>query len=361
MIREPSPRRGRVLSCLGMSRSLALLVALAVLVPAPGASAANGLKPRVPVIWTAGECATIVDQQAAPILHLEYSVLAEEDPDDRTPDEVDDSRTHQFLAFAKQDFHKDPPLWIARADIQRAAMVDDTVHESDVDREAILEETTRFAADEWIRVTPDDARAPITFAQAAMGVDWDTTGVAPGTYQVAGYTWEPLGNLWARRPGFVKVIASTADAAAAGPSIALLRDDVAIVAGTPHTLRGCADVAQGTTVTVEWGESIGTIEPEWQNVVEDEPIETGPLTIAVDLPDEAGGKSVRLRAIVTDADGRTYTAFTPEVVAVGANPNPASDDGGSERCAVGGSAGSIAWWLILLGLRIGRRRRETAA
>lgn len=344
-----------------MLRRLVLVLALgAALAPGRGAQAANGNKPRVAVVWSAADCATIVDQSTAPVVHFDYTIASEEDPADRTADEVDDSRTHQFFAFAKQDFAGDPPRWIAHADIIRASMVDPEVVEAEIDPEEILEDTTRFGAADWVRITPDDARVPISFAQAAMGVDWDTTSVAPGTYEIWGYTWEPVLNLWNRRGGFVKVIASAAAADGAGPSIALLADEAQITAGAPYTPPGCADVGPDATVTLQWGESVGTVEPSWQTAIEDEAIDSGALGLAFVPPDEAGGKSIRLRAIVTDGDGRTYTAYAPGVLVVAPNPDPGGDDGGG-GCVVGDRVALPPWMTLLLLLPRSRRRRDTAA
>ena len=349
---------------MGTPRLAVLGLAVAVLAPSSSVSAANGAKPRVTVNWTPGACATVADQSTSPIVHFDYSIASEEDPEARTADEVGDSRTHQFFGFAKQDFHGKPPRWIAHADILRASMVDPEVVDADIDPQDILEDTSRFAASDWVRITADDARVPISFAQAAMGVDWDTTGLAPGTYEVWGYTWEPVANEWRRRPGFVKVIASSATAAAAGPSIALLADEAQIVAGSPYTLLGCADVAEGTRVTLQWGEKIGTLEPEWQTALEDEPIASGTLSVVFVPPDDAGGKTIGLRAIVTDLAGRSYTARAPTVLGVTVNPDPGGDDDGG-GCAVvprpssgGLPASRFAMWiaLIAVGLRIGRRR-----
>ncbi|HEY8376469.1 MAG TPA: hypothetical protein VIK91_08270 [Nannocystis sp.] len=54
--------------------------------------------------------------------------------------------------------------------------------------ERVLEANDQFAG-AFARITPDEARRPITFLDAQAGVDWDTTGIAPGAYVVRGYTW----------------------------------------------------------------------------------------------------------------------------------------------------------------------------
>jgi MYXO-CTERM domain-containing protein len=300
-------------------RTIAAGLALTVLSASATGSAANGSKPRTPVVWTEGPCATLVDRSTATTVHFEYGV-ALEDLGPRTEDEVDDSRTHQFFAFARLDYaavgtaQRLPP-WITNADIERAALVDPDVVPDDIDPVDVLEVTSRFAASEWMRITPDDARVPISNAQTAMGVDWDVTAVPPGVYTVWGYTWEPLTNLWAPRPGFVKVIASASEADAAGPGIALSVDNAEVTVGEPHAVVGCADVPAGSTVTLEWGAVEGPEEPQWAALVVDAPISTGPLALEATLPAEAVGEGpgqslVRLRATVTDPSGRQYVAHS---------------------------------------------------
>jgi MYXO-CTERM domain-containing protein len=339
------------------ARSVVVITGALSLLATHDAHAANGNRPRTPVVWTAGECATIVDQSQSPILSLEYTVAVEEDPDARTEDEVDDSRTHQFFAMAQQDIGA-MPVWISQADIDRAAQVDpEVVALGNVDPEEILESGSRFPAGTWVRITPDDARVPITFAQAAMGVDWDTTGVAPGTYVVWGYTWEPLLNLWVHRPGFVKVIASAAEAAAAGPSIALLASEATLEAGSPFTVPGCADVEPGSTVTLEWGEPVGTTIPQWVVAIEDEPIDDGALALAFVPPDEAANKSIRLRATVTDAQGRSYVAYTTKVLAVLPDPTPSEESGGG-GCRIDDAPPGLTVGLLALFALVRRRERR---
>ena len=337
-----------------------------MLAPAPTASAANELKPRVPVVWAEGPCTTIVDQSTAAIVHFDYSVSVEEDPEDRTFDEVDDSRTHQFFAFRKQDLPaNDPPVWISRADIERARTRDPNVDPQAITPDMVLEDATRFAPDEWVRITPDDGRVPITFAQAAIGVDWDTSEVEPGTYEIWAYTWEPQGNIWSRRQGIVKLVASASAAADAGPSISLLEDQTQIVARSPYTPPGCADVAPGTTVTLEWGEKVGTIVPQWNLAFEHQPIESGPLAFVFEPPEAAADTTtIVLRATVTDDTCRSYAAYS-SVLDVLANSQSGEDvevPRGKDPCSDGGGGCSIDQrsyaGLVLLPLLAWRRRRR---
>lgn len=331
-------------------RVAAACLALAVLTTAGAASASNGTKPRTPVAWPDDACATTIDRSTTPTLHFAYEVPFE-DLGPLSDDEVADSRTHQFFAFARLDYaavgtaQRLPP-WITLADIERAALVDPEVVPEQIASADVLESTPRFAAAEWTRVTADDARVPISRAQAALGVDWALATVAPGVYTVWGYTWEPLGNLWSPRPGFVKV--TDGDADAAGPAIALLDDDAVLTIGEPHAVLGCADVPPGTTVTLDWGVVDGPIEPEWEPLLVDAPIDGGALELAAVLPEHAEGDGpgltlVRLRATVVAPDGRRHVAYSPNVheVEVGA----AAPDAAGCGCT---STPSRPWWLVLV-------------
>jgi hypothetical protein len=340
------------------------LVLVALLAPRV-AWAANGNKPRIPVVWSDAPCTTVVDRSSTPILHLEYTVPEEDVPEMRTSDEVDDSRTQQFFAFGELDYiafgsADKLPRWITQSDIDRAAAVDPVVAAqvtAGIAVDEVLETTTRFAAGSWSRITGDDARVPISNAQAAMGVDWDISAVAPGTYTLWGYTWEPQLNLWQERPGFVKVIASAAEADAAGPGIALLNESASLVGGEAHQLQGCVDTPSGSTLTLEWGLVASSAEPDWNVLVEDEPVATGALAIDLVLPNAAAqdGTVVKLRATVTDPSGKRYTTYSPGSYAV----TPGDDDGGG-GCAFARPRGpstlcAALGLLACVGLR--RRRR----
>jgi hypothetical protein len=359
----------RIVPCLG----LALLLA-----PSPG-RAANGNKPRTPVVWSAADCATVVDRSQQPIVHFEYTVPNEETYT-LTPDEVSDSRRHQFFAFRKLDYTAAAsadglPIWITQDDIDRAAMVDPMVQTAimnGIDPATILDGGTRFDPSDWVRITPDDARVPITFDQAAMGVDWDVSAVEPGGWTIWGYTWEPTRNLWQVREGFVKVIASAAEADAAGPVVALVKETASIAAGQPHTVAGCADVPAGSTLTLEWGAVEGTLEPDWCSVIDEEPIDSGPLALDLVVPSAAaeGSALVKLRATVTDPDGNEYVAYSFGVYTATPSPDgktvtkechPKHDRGGG--CSIAGGdphdvAGRIGTAVLAVFVVVGLRRRR---
>lgn len=346
------------------TRASAIGLALGVLLAPRAGSAANGSKPRVSVVWSDAPCATVVNRSETATVHFDY-VVPLEDLGPLTDDEVEDSRTHQFFAFTRLDYaavgtaQRLPP-WIGQADIDRAALVDPEVVPANIEAIDVLETTTRFEPAEWLRITADDARVPISDAQAAMGVDWDVTAVPPGVYSIWGYTWEPLTNLWAGRPGFVKLVQSAALADDVGPAIALLVDNGEVTTGVPHPVLGCADVPAGSTVTIEWGIAPGPIEPAWELLIEDAPIETGALAIAIELPARAvegqvGQTLVRLRATVTDPEGAQHVAYSPGAYQVVAGEQP--PDAG-DGCRIGGDAGPRTAVPLLALLVAARRRRQ---
>ncbi len=317
------------------------------------AHAANSSKPRAAVLWSSSACVQVVDRSKTPSLQLDYGVSQEELVDGamRTPDEVDDSRTLQFFAFRSQRYEHAPPGWITQADIDRAAMKDPMVHPADIDPLEILAGGPVFGADEWVRITADDARVPINNAQAAMGISWDLRDVPPGSWMVWGYTWEPIGNLWSPRWGAVKIVEGAALAADAGPVIMLLPNEQIVAAGEPYVPKGCVDAPTGSTLTIEWGQVLGTVEPEWEPLVRDVPVENGEIDIAVEFPAEAAMHNVHLRATVVDPSGKSYTAFTSKQLSV----MPGEDDGGGGGCRVAARQSQLIW-LLALGM-LPRRRR----
>jgi hypothetical protein len=329
-------RSVRVLAALGF------VVGVLAVWPQP-APAANASKPRVPVVWGDVPCLQLVDVSQTPVLHLEYSVASEENAE-LTPDEVSDSRRHQFFAFAAQHFEAAPPTWITRADIDRAALVDPMVVPDGIAPDDVLETSSRWPADEWVRITADDMRVPITFAQAMLGVDWDLTAVSPGTWLVKGYTWEPIRNLWSTRWAAVKVIASEADAADAGPSVILLPDGGAIESGLPHALPGCVDAPAGSALTLAYGVLEGTLEPDWVKIETVEDVATGELVLDFVPPHELVGAQVQLRLTITDPDGHAYVAHSPESFTVIQGPETDEDDSGG--CSVAGDRARLGGWLL---------------
>lgn len=313
-----------------------VVVVVAVGLVAPGAAASNGTKPRIPVDWTGAPCMTIVDRSAEPVLHLPYAISQEDT--DLTPDEVADSRTHQFFALCRS---RDPqtflPRWITQADIDRAALVG--AAPPMVDPEDLFETSTEWA-DCWLRINADDDRHPITFAAAAAGVDWDTSAVPAGTYVVEGYTWEPALNIWSGRPGVVKVV-DDPDPAQSDPAIAVDNTEEVLNKNEPVTIHGCVSAMEGSTVTGYWG--LAAPEVTWVPFIEDDPVSGDAFALDFLPPEDIAGESAMIRVDVTDPMGRSYTHYMRELVIVLGTEGPGScmDGGGfigGAEC--GGSSGT---------------------
>jgi MYXO-CTERM domain-containing protein len=329
------------------------LVGLALGLVPVGVLAANALRPRTPAEFDDVPCMTVVDKSENPLLHIEYRVPY--DDIDFTPDELPDTRRHQFFAFGPLRFDFALPNWINRDDYDRSEANGDFTR--DYTDDDILEHSALWPAGTWQRITPDDARVPITHEQAAMGVDWDLSTTPVGTWVVATYTWEPDNNLWAYRPGAVKVV-DPSDPDSGAPA-AFLSFDVPerVTAREPQDLTGCVDAAPGSTMTASWGVLVGNDEPQWEVFLEDEPAVDGALTLPFSAPDEAAGSRVKVRLEVTDPDGRSYVAFSPPLAVV-ANPNPPEEDeeeGGGCSCGTGDRDAGLWMGLVLLVMIATRR------
>jgi MYXO-CTERM domain-containing protein len=333
-----------------MARQWRVLLGLALALAPVAADAANGLRPRTPAIFSDVPCVQTVAR--GEVVRLEYSVPY--DDTELTADELPDSRRHQLLAFSRQRFDFAFPLWINQDDFDRAEANGDITRP--FGPEDILVSSSQWPAESWLRITPDDPRLPITAAQAAMGVDWDTTDAAPGTWLVAAYTWEPENNLWSPRLGAVR-IEDPADPDAAGPTVFLPRDDGLLASrGEPLVVAGCVQAPAGSTVTAAWGTIEGVDEPQWVPFLEDQPVESGPLSLEFVAPAEAGA-TVKLRVEITDPAGRRYIAYTPTTIAVvGEAPADAGDDD-DEGCSCSSKPGGGALVGLVVLLRARRRRR----
>jgi MYXO-CTERM domain-containing protein len=334
---------------------LALVVASTV-VPSV-VQAANGLRPRTPALFSNVPCVETVAR--GEVLHIEYTVP--NDDTELTADELPDSRRHQFLAFSRQRFDFAFPIWVSQADFDRAEANGDVTRPFGPDD--ILETSSLWPPATWLRITPDDPRLSITAEQAAMGVDWDTTDVAPGTWLVAAYTWEPENNLWSPRLGAVRV-EDPGDPDATGPTVFLPREDGLVAdRGQPLSLSGCVQAPAGSTITAAWGTLEGLDEPQWVPFLEDEPVESGALSLELVLPAEAGA-TVKVRVEITDPAGRSYVAHTPTTIAVvGEVPaGDTGDDAGGEGCGCSTERHPHrAAWLGLVLLLVPRRRRQGVA
>ncbi len=295
------------------------------------AHAGNEAHARTPVLWPSPACGVVVDRSSDPIVELDYAVPYE----DTTlgPDELPDSRRHQFLALCRQrPMTELLPTWITRDDVDRAELAGlvepDAVHPRE-----ILDESSVWA-ECFERVTADDERRPITFAMADQGVAWDTSSTPLGVWQVAGYTFEPALNLWAARPGFVKIVDDPDDPAQDLPAAAIVSDEAIVRAGEQVALEACVDLVTPGTALVEWAR----FEPqlEWAPLSGQAITNDGPLTISFTAPIEAVGEEILIRVRVVDALEREFIAHANGRLGIDACEN----DDCSEDSDAGSSSAS---------------------
>jgi MYXO-CTERM domain-containing protein len=314
-----------------------LAVAAGLALPAL-AAASNTDHPRTLVIWDGGggecrlpelstPCATVHERSDTP-LHIPYRIPFEDTA--VGPDEVADSRTHQFVAFCRQHpFAVQLPSWITQADAADASAIMQ-VPEGGVPTSDILE-LRRDWDDCWHRIVEDADRRAITCENAEAGVDWDTMATPPGVYRVEAYTYEPAFNFWVPRPGFVKL--HDGDPDAVGPAVAVKGvPDATVHRNQIEPIEGCVDAPDGSTMQVYWAEHTKGA-PEWIPYGDPQPATRGDLLIEFAPPAESFGKLVTLRVDVEDPEGRSYTAYTHAKLSVIDADGPC--EGGS---FVGGSS-----------------------
>lgn len=318
------------------------------LVLVPGVvQAGNGTHPRTPVMWDPEPaCMTIVDRSVSPLLEFSYTILYEDVVPPEAMDEVEDSRTHQFVAFCRQHSVQLPlPVWLSQMDVDRADEKN-LVDPLDLKPADIIE-----TSPEWmgcmVRITADDERRPITFAEAKKPVVWDTTGLPVGTYVIDGYTWEPPFNIYSLRNGVVKVV-DDPDPAMSPPALAIRNDLDNAVAWKDEALRlfGCYDALEGSTISGYWA----TTENEggqltWNQFAADVPVEGGEFELAFTPPEGLFGL-LAMRIDITDPLDRTYVAHMDTLAQILTTPAPDETSGGCDGTGIffdpncGGSSGS---------------------
>lgn len=290
------------------------------------AAAGNGLHPRTPVIWDDAACVTTVDRSVDPSLSLTYTIPFEDT--EVGEDEVEDSRTHQFLAFCRD---KDPqtvlPNWVAWADVEAAGMLPLDVEPDDVTDAQVLDLSPEWEGC-WARVTDDADRRPITETMASQPVVWDTTGLTPGAWTVYGYTYEPAFNVYVRRPGIVYIVDDPAPEATA-PGVALTTGEQILYRGGETTFEGCIAAMPGSTIDAYW--SIAAETADWVPFLEGEPVSGETVSIPFVAPEALTGKTAMIRVDITDPMGRQYTTYMAELVMVlmQDNPSDCDPDGGA--------------------------------
>lgn len=314
---------------------------------APGlAHASNGLNPRTPTLWEDVPCMALHDRSQGAIFHLPYAIPFENT--DLTEDEPPDSRTHQFFAFCRSRHPQNfLPTWIAQPDVDEAIEYE-LVMPGDVPATDILDTNEQWDAC-WFRINADDQRLAITQANADAGVDWDTTDLPAGGYNLYGYTHEPVFNVWWPRPGVVKI--HDGDPTAVGPVGAISTGELTPYRDQTVTVEGCVDALPGTTFSVSYGLSVA--EPDWTEYATGLEIDGDSFAFDITPPAVLHGESGMLRVDFTDPMDRTYTAFQMQNILVidSDNPNgecedqgnfigtPCSESGGPDESSSGGSGG----------------------
>ncbi len=316
---------------------LGLLAALVALSPRPSA-AGNAEHPRTPVLWPDAPCIQTVDRSVDPLFEFAYAIPFEDT--NLSFDEFEDSRTHQFIGFCRQwPAGRPPPRYVSVYDLERAIAAGFEEHVSLDDPEATLETSVAWAGC-WTRITADDQRRPITYAAAAEPIVWDTSGVAAGTWMVAGYTWEPQFNLWSRAPWVLRVV-EQAEQAEQDPPV----QAAASLADTADTLyfdeslelELCVDAGAGATVELEWS-STKLDPPQWSPVASVALEAGGGQTLSLPFapPEPSWGAMILLRARVEPLDAPAYAAHALAPLIVFA-PASDDDDGGADESGETGS------------------------
>lgn len=306
-----------------------LIVALA-----PGLTrAGNGVHPRTPVKWDpAPECLTIVDRTVEPKLTFSYTIPYEDLRPEMTTDEVEDSRRHQFIAFCADHSPQEPlPEWLSQTDVDAAIAI------GIIDAGEVAQDNMLATSDEWkdcfTRITGDDERRLITFAEAMKPVVWDTTDLPIGTYIVSGYTWEPVFNIWTRRPGAVKVV-DDPDPSLNPPTLVITNRDEIKYPGEAITLVGCLDAMDGSTVTGYWAATADDTPDvlEWTSFAADTPVAGDAFEVEFLPPEASYGQSIAIKLDIVDPMDRRYTAHMSDLATIlegGAAETGGCNEGGS--------------------------------
>lgn len=307
----------------GLSAALACFAW--VVAPQGVASAGNGTHIRTPVNWAGAPCMTVIDRSVDPVYALSYAVPFEDTQ--LTPDEVEDSRRHQFFALCRDRRDEQYlPNWITSADLD-AAVANALGDPASVDPSVDVLETSAEWAGCWARITADDERRPITFEAASEPVQWDTSGLEAGTWVVEGYTWEPWTNLWTHRPGAFKIV-DDPDPAASAPAVAFDFSEQPVYVGEVAGITGCVDAMAGSTMRLEWSPDVIGLEPEWSLVEEGIAVNGSSFTYDWTAPTEAAGGPVIFRATVDDPMGRSWAGYSHAALSVLSAPDPGCGDEG---------------------------------
>lgn len=343
------------------------LLALGLLAPTH-AYAGNEAHPRTPVHWPETECGLVIDRSVEPSVHFAYTIPFEDTM--VGPEELPDSRTHQFFALCRQQPPTELlPNWISLDDVDRSILAG-LIEPGSVPSSDVLD-TSEAWADCFMRITADDDRRSITFAVAEQGFDWDLGDVPIGVWQVAGYTFEPPFDLWRAQPGFVKIVDDPDDPAQDLPAAHTGATNGYWWAAYGNELELCVDVLEPATAIIEWApvapELIWT-ELERATIEEDGLVTLTSPGVVPPSPNVTIEGLLRVRLI--DALGREYVAHHPRTVIFELCNGHCYDDPGptedpivvDDGCACSQREPAPAWPLACLVLVIAgtTRRRRTA-
>jgi hypothetical protein len=273
----------------------------------------------------------VVDKQEHEELHVAYNVAFDDTALTEGDIVVSDAKTHQFFAFRgallPYDFNYElfsftrlaPPVllpeWITAADVKRAAQATNTLDgtafsEQDIPEGAVLDANLQLTG-AYLRVTADDARVPITFAQALKGVDWPLADVEPGLYTFAGYVFSPPYNAWSPRARLIEVV----DGSPPGPAAQLARIEGGLFPYQGRIVRGCIAAPEGSTVS---GSFTVLDRPEhgWIEWLASTPVASSALELCFQNPRPELTGSARLRLDVTTVEGETRSFYSIDTVTV---------------------------------------------
>ena len=286
------------------------------------ADAANTNKTRVAPAFWGDACIVTVDRSVDPVAQLGIAIPYEDAS--LTADELPDSRRFQFFALCEDhSVQKELPNWVTMDDAQRS--VDAGIVGDLPDAQEVL-----ATADAWQMVGHDgaagscivpindaDNRMPITCEDTADGIVWDTTGVPAGAYVIRSYTFEPDKNLWARRPGLVRIVDGDDDP---GPAVTIgaPRRKATTYEEPGFIVTGCVAGMPGTTVELQFAEAAAVAEGDdaaWQTAANPVP-DDGTFEALFVPPEELVYKAVYLRVIATDPEGRTWIAHSDHEIVI---------------------------------------------
>ena len=305
--------------------ALAVICALASSQPAR----AHESPAEAPLFARGSECIERVDKRDSDTLEIAYQVAYDDTALMVGDIDVPDAKTHQFFAFAgslvasgfEQDFHafdvESPPArlpaWITIDDVKRAAQASGSVDAtgfsaSDVPAGAVLDAMPELAG-RYLRITADDARVPITLAQAAKGVSWALSEVPPGLYTLAGYTFSPPFNGWTVRTTKVKVVDAELDV----PAMHVEPLRASLFASQGLRVRGCLDVPEGSELSADFAVDE---RPEAGYVawLPARPASSGELELCFHNPRPELTGSLRLRFALRGPDGARFFYYAPDPI-----------------------------------------------